>query len=432
MSYHLLRVLSVGLFTGLMLSCERQAKPAVGATPPAALAKAKPVVLNPEQRTKVEEAARHWVEQINSGEADKTLKDFDLPSLMKRTLDGIEVSAKIRSEVESGMLASVPKTRKSIAAQWSSGRARFLRIVDTEDGTVAKIRIDLENGGSSYLDLIPEMTPKGKVGIRDINNRSVGMLISESMRQALATILPKDQGLTGTFAKIFGATDSDETSVKQAQEFMDAATKNPNRAPALYEKLPLALKKVRGIYAIYLQVSQGAEEEYKKALEAGKKYFPKDPSLQFLLVDHYYLAKDFAAANQCVEDTMKALGEDGNLWSMRANLFKEMKQYDEADEAYLKSIAIEPDIMNHHSIGAQIAVNRSDYAEAVNRLKVGNKAIDDFIVFSKDVSPELDAFIDSDEYKAYHAKVQEALEAKSQADQADPTNPAPEPESEEK
>ncbi len=404
---HPLRLLCLGFSALAFCACDSKPSTTTGtpAATPAVKAKAAPVILKDEaQRELLASTADGWAESISAGKAAEVLQQFKIEELMKNIIAELDLEPKLRREMESGINRALPGLRNTMAAQWK-GAAKFLRVVDTEDGTVARIRI-VSEGGSSYLDFIPLFAKDGTISFLDLNNRSMGTRVSDAMKQMMSTVaqsLPKQQGV---LARLLGGSEASEEDSKQVMDYIESMKTDKKHAVSLYPKLPIGVRKNRAFFATYLQaaLTLNDEEIYMKAMEEGRMRFPKDPALTFMMVDFHYMKQDFAQADQCVVATIEALGEDGNLWHLCASVRREGGNLEGADEAYKKAIELEPDIFNHHMVGLQIAAQRKDYKEVVKRLELANEGVGEQMILKPSGDPYLDEAIKSDEYLAYAAK----------------------------
>jgi hypothetical protein len=401
-----LRSLAAGFLFCTVSACDKPA--ASSPTPPVATVKprAAPVILQGKAREQLEAQARAWADLINQKKSSEVVRNFDLPRLFKTIVDDIECEDDFRRGLLSGLTKSGKELTTTITKQWNGGEARFQKVEDTTQGTVARLRIVMDDG-TSYLDLIPEVTKDGKVTILDIDNRSMGVRISDTVKQiivALINSMPKQAGL---LTKLFGGSESTTEDNKNLQEYFKASQQNKPRACELYSKLPLSIRRNRAFYATYLQLATSLDDEkvYLTAMGEGKKQFPNDASIQFMLVDYHFLRKEYDEVEKCMATTIKELGEDGNLWMLNAVMRMTAGKLDAADEAYHNSIRLEPDILNHHSVGFQIAAQRKDYPEVVRRLQVASKALGEPIALVASENEALNAARESSEYKEYAANL---------------------------
>jgi tetratricopeptide (TPR) repeat protein len=408
MRFQSFSIICISLCAWALCACDSKPSTSSASAPAAQAAKPKaaPVILKDEaKRELLTNTAIEWAKNISDGQPEAVVNVFKIEVLIATMVSQLEVEPKIRQDIEMGIKRALPQLRKNMAVQWK-GVAKFLRLVDTEDGTVARMRI-VSDGGSSYLDFIPLFEKDDKISILDLNNRSVGTRVSDAMKQVLSTMIqsmPKQQGL---LAKILGGSDASDEDNKMVIEYVESMKANKKHAVSLYPKLPVSVRKNRAFFATYLQAAISLDDEkiYMKAMEEGRMRFPNDPALAFMMVDFHYLKKDFAEAEKSVMTTMAALGEDGNLWHLCSSMRREGGNLEAADEAYHKAIELEPEIFNHHVVGLQVAAQRKDYKEVVRRLKLASDGVGEVMVLQPSGDPFLDEAIKSEEYLTYESKV---------------------------
>lgn len=203
------------------------------------------------------------------------------------------------------------------------------------------IRIDVGQGGHEYLLLDIALSGPEKGKIQDMFVASSGKWSSESIAGASKLLLIKDNSLLQQF---FGNIEINEDLGNQFVELGNLrASGQYAEAYKLIMNFPEAIRQDRAIIDVAIQVGQMYRDDaYYFQLGELAKYHGKDPSTQFVLVDHYFIQGDFDNAQKSINQVLDLFGEDAALYNLKANVSSNQQDLASAIEFSQQAIKIEP------------------------------------------------------------------------------------------
>ncbi|SEK58943.1 hypothetical protein SAMN04488505_101492 [Chitinophaga rupis] len=172
----------------------------------------------------------------------------------------------------------------------------------------------LYNEQLNYHDL--EIIKKGnQVKIADIFVYITGENLSSTLAESLQSMTEQEEAV-----KEVGKRD-----VKKVQLIKKYINANDyERASQVFETLPAVLKEQKLIKMIYVQIASGlGNDKYLAALNKFQQEYPDAPNMYLLMVDAYFLKKDFPAALKCINRLDSLINKDPFLDYYRALICKE-------------------------------------------------------------------------------------------------------------
>lgn len=172
----------------------------------------------------------------------------------------------------------------------------------------------LYNEQLNYHDF--ELIKKGKqVKIADIFVYATG----ENLSATLAESLQSADAKTLTANK---TAKNDYKKVQQVREYLNKG--EFEKAKQVFEELPPVLKEQKLYRILYIHIASGlGNDEYLAALNKFQQEYPDAPNMYLLMIDAYFLKKDFAGALRCVNSLDSLINKDLFLDYYRALLSKE-------------------------------------------------------------------------------------------------------------
>ncbi len=245
----------------------------------------------------------------------------------------------------------------------------FVKTRLVKDEYRALVRVNMGDRGLSYIDFILDKDDSGMVKIIDWHDYAQGQLYSESLRQALVFMLPRDDSL---FATLLGESWVDSDSFGKISELARLARqRNYTAWLEKYRTLPDRLKYSRIVLVTRALIASasGSEDEYRSALREVSTHFGDDPSLSLMLLDHYLSERDYAAAHRSLETLRDYTGGDAAIHLLKANVCLTEKDYPESIRH--AQIAIHEDDTLEEAYWALLAVSvySNKYDIAVNTLR---------------------------------------------------------------
>lgn len=148
-----------------------------------------------------------------------------------------------------------------------------------------------------------------------------------------------------------------------------------------YDALPDAVKKVRSVQTMRLRAaSEVSDKQYAAAIDDFRALYPKDPSVDFVLIDGYVLRKQFDKAIACVDATEKLVGNDPYLNIVRGNVYLQAGALDKARAAAKAAIDVDKSMMDAFWLRVNISLRDKSHDETLAALKAIDQGfeIDEF------------------------------------------------------
>lgn len=157
---------------------------------------------------------------------------------------------------------------------------------------------------------------KDQIRIADIFVYVTGENLSTSYAQTLLS-MKDDEGVSAVDKK-------DARKMQLMRKYIQE--KEFEKANKLYESLPAVLKKQKIYKIIYTQIASGlGTDEYLTALNNFQKEYPESTNMYLLMMDAYFLQKDYAGTLRCVNGLDSLINKDPFLDYYRALIYKESK-----------------------------------------------------------------------------------------------------------
>ncbi len=174
----------------------------------------------------------------------------------------------------------------------------------------------LYNEQLNYHDF--ELIKKGdQVKIADIFIYITGENLSSTLAASLQSW--DEQGNAG---KTSGKNDLKK--IQLIRKYINA--KEFEKADQVFKKLPAATREQKLCKMLYISIAGGlGNDTYLAALNRFQQEYPDAPNMYLLLVDAYFLRKDFAGALRCVNSLDSLINKDPFLDYYRALICKENK-----------------------------------------------------------------------------------------------------------
>lgn len=324
------------------------------------------------QLTEVPERERQDLEAFGRQlETDLLAKDyrkikaaFDVPGLVDRFLDGVNIPGLKAQEFKSGAQNGMLKSMDLIARGWSEGDAKYKHLVLHDGEVKVRFRLGSEESGFSIMDLVVTRNSNGKLGIVDAFNHALGVSIVEQSRQtALPALAELDKGF---LERMLGGRKGSDAKLGDLQKMGEMAKRfhkgDLQGAVDAYHQLSPEMKSDILPTALHLTVLQrmSDDEAYKSALkEAAKTH--NAANFQFMLVDLYVLENNYAKAVECLDAFMAAVEKDAALLALKGSLQSQIGSHDLASAALKEALALEPDLRLAHTQALDVFLAAKDY-----------------------------------------------------------------------
>lgn len=287
--------------------------------------------------------AQRMSSAIQRGDGAALDRVIDLDALLERACGGIGASAAIRRDFDAGVKKSFSFGARIVEESQGPARYELLRVRPVQGKQRALFRL-ISPAGLNYhdMELAPARAGQGQ-RVVDVFVLLSGEWLSQTLRRGCLTMAAHEKG------GIDGMTAEQRAFVENVNQLlaMTAAVRGKDhaRALAIYRSLPPVLHTERNVMMAYYQAAAGVGgDEYARALDAVKKAFPNDPSLDLLLFDAYFLDKQYDGALAAIGRVRRALGGDAYLDFLEGNVFYARGDHAAAKVRLNRAIAAEPDL----------------------------------------------------------------------------------------
>jgi tetratricopeptide (TPR) repeat protein len=314
---------------------------------------------------------------VVAGDQQKLGAMLDVDALVKKTTAGVDASPTVKAGFGFGMKTAFQKggiMQQVAAVVRAGGGYKLLRI--REQGSRPLFRLLLPNGSVNYHELFLVKNAKGVAVIEDIFVFASGETISQTMRRTYIELAVRQDA---DFRARLEGKDSDFVKHLRTKSAIIGAikAKQNKRAMTLYNSLPEKQQKDKLMMLLRVKATQGmSEEEYAAAMEAYRKQFPKDPSIDVLSIDAFFMKKKYAEARRAIDRVNKNLGGDPYLDVLRSQTYIAAGETTAARKCLDRAIKSEPDLIQAYWAKMDLSMKEKKYGETVELIKVIEKRFD--------------------------------------------------------
>ena len=259
----------------------------------------------------------------------------------------------------------------------------------------------VSNNGLNYHDYWVVKTRKGKFKIVDCYVYISGENLSDTInRMFIQWNTSMDPSFLSRLLK------KNKHFKEDMKTFLDMtkATKanNPKEAIRLYKKLSTKLQKQKPAMLFACKNYALVDNtEYLNKLKEYKDLFPSDPSLSLMLIDYYFLRKEYQNTLKTINDLDKHLGKDPYLNLYRAYVYQQQNKLKETQKYAGKVIMALPSLSEPYVTFISASLAARDFAAVTKCLKIFRK--NGFNVSRKDIlkDPEFKDYVNSKEFKKW-------------------------------
>jgi tetratricopeptide (TPR) repeat protein len=281
----------------------------------------------------------------------------------------------------------------------SGGSYAFLRAEVNGKEPFVQFRLKMvNNSGLNYHRLYLIRHPDGTVAAGDMFVLLSGERMSETFSH---TWLPLAAKTIREQAK--GTTELD-VELEIGQKIIELNSQGKHKEVLeIYKKAPESTRRNKAILLPCLLAAQNvSNDDYAAMIDTFRKFYPDNPSLDFILIDGYVLKKNYDESLACVDRTMKLMGVDAALLVTRANLLLLAGKSPQAMADIRKAIALEPDSSDPYSAGVDVALAAQDHAATLEFLTALEKKFGlEFLDLA--ASESFAGFVKSPQFKTWQA-----------------------------
>ena len=295
--------------------------------------------------------------------------DFD--SVLNRAFKQIDVSETFKKNFIAGFK---PKAKSRIGDQIlgpvpESGTVKLIKTNIRKSSAEGTYRFDFGDNGYGYIRFIIQRQNQSDFQIIDWYDYARGQRYSESLASVIRTMAPR-AGIIGKLQDIASNKDSESEQLMKIAKLI--RTNDFDGMKKFFYQSDSSLQKNWTLMGSVLMIANRSNDEafYKDVLASISQHFGNDERAGFILIDYYFYQKTFAKILPILARYEKIfINNDSGILLLKANTYVELKQFDLAHEAALKSIQIEKDFEDGYWTLVSLAISQKNYASAVKYLK---------------------------------------------------------------
>ena len=241
-----------------------------------------------------------------------------------------------------------------VMAGCKNGSYKLLRMYDDNGKKHLLFRM-FGDGGINYHDY-SVVKINGQVKADDMYSYISGEKISKTFSDLLAANSSSNGGLASEESQKFVRLTEYKNKGEYAEEI------------ALFKTFDTTLQNTKAMQLLYIEASKHiSNDDYKNALEKFAARYPNAPNAYLLMLDAYFLNKDFDKALVAVNKLDSLVKGDPVLNLFRGNIYKELGKVEESRQSFEKCFAFDPYIKNNMQelVVAYVTANELDKAKAV-------------------------------------------------------------------
>ena len=319
--------------------------------------------------------AKQFAHKIESAfedsDAERFNRQIDWHVIANNAMEGLGASAAMKQSMMTGMLESLNGEQgfgyQLLKKGGNEASYKLLRLYEQEGIKHAIFRFTGDIG-VNYHDFTLSKYKNG-VKASSLFVFLSGELLSETMRRLL---LPAVAEQNKNWLHKLTTSESDYVKHFDKVQRMISEFRSNSHAAALtaFYSLPPEVQKEKAFLLIRYQAAVNvSDDEIFKALQDYRKYHPKDVCLDFLLIDYHLLKKEFDKSLSCVDRLDEAVGGDGYLNLLRANILFEKGQKEQALEKMQQAIGASPTVIDAYWGMLELAMNLQDHPLTFQTLK---------------------------------------------------------------
>jgi len=366
------------------------------------------------EEVSVEEAeafARQMLAAVAEDDKVQFAKLLNTQKLLDRAWVGIPVSPTLRSQFDRGFIETfaqqAPVLREITQMVSGGGDYALLRIRERERCRTTLFRALMPESGVNYHEFRLRKAEDGTVYADDMFVMMSAEWLSETLnRLCVALAADSDQGW---FDKLVG---KQQLFVKHREEINRMSTamqqRNPQEVLRIFASLPVELKTEKNVLLIRFRAASESnnDEAYLAAMRDIRKYHPADPCCAMMLIDYDLMTKQYEKALSGIELIDQSVGGDPYSDILRAGVYMEQANFDEAKKAGLRVIETQPVLQAGFWTLINLENKQKNYGEVVKWIEsLAEHAVyspEDFIA-----TPDFADFVKSEEFATWQLRFEQ-------------------------
>jgi tetratricopeptide (TPR) repeat protein len=310
---------------------------------------------------------------IEAGDTALATRMIDWQAILEKATTGEGVPDRFRADFIRGAVrrANDGDFVRHVVQSVSAGRGHYslVHVHDVGNQRRALFRFALHDSGITYHDFPLCSSPDGGLRAGDVYVMTTGEFMSETMRRMY---LMAAGAVSSSFVdRLLGKEREMVRHFEQMQQISQhVRTGNYQQVVALYQQLPASLRQEKVLMLARIQAtSQLDDQQYLQAIDDFQRVYPRDPSLQIILIDAYLLKQEFEQALQSVDRLDRSLGGDPYLDTIRAGIHIDAGNWSEDGRYAQRAVDAEMDFAEAYVQMAIVAVTQEDRTDAIGWLR---------------------------------------------------------------
>ena len=314
-----------------------------------------------------QEIAARIVDDFNNRDTSTFTRTFNVRAFFKEVFRDLDLKKEYKNNFQKGFRQKSHRIGDQILQHMPEDRyVKLLRINQDRNGAKALLRLDYGEQGIVYLDLFLKKAKSGKIIIFDWYDFGTGLKYSDSVRQFVLLTAPDPSALK----QIFNIATGRKNKIKKIMALIKAKQKGDyEKVCSIYNSFDKELKQIKVLALINLDAANitGNSKLYADALRSFETYFGDDPTCSFMLINHYFLEKNYAKTIQALETFSAYVGiEDGAILSLKSSVLLEQEELKAASLVAEKGILVEPDYEDNYWTALYCYAGLEDYSKATS------------------------------------------------------------------
>jgi len=326
----------------------------------------KPAVASADTLADCRKALKSVVASLNKRSPAEFNRTIDSDRIIDTALSDLPLDYSFRKSFSVGLKRGLEHIGDRFLKLIPEGhRAKVIRLKQGKNAVLGLVRMDYGDSGWGYIDLWLAKDRHGTVRIIDWYNFASGEMYSSSVKKIAVLASPTPT----LYGRVFDIVTGRKDDIRILNKYFAAlAQQQYDQSYALFKSMDTVLKKNRiiGIVAVSSANLSGNDEYYKAALANLARYHGDDPTLAFLLVDHYFLAQNYDEAIRSLNSFQAYVGtQDAAIENLKANAFMMAGNNELAVSHASTGIRMEPDLESNYWTLFNLYSTSRQYAQAV-------------------------------------------------------------------
>lgn len=307
-------------------------------------------------------------EYMNQQDLVAALNLFDSLHLAQSITEGLDLNEQDAKTMQGHMLTSLNSTEwlKNFLIQNSPTFVpKTPRKLDGKQRAV--IRVDNEDGGHNFLELICKRNNKNVLKIVDIYVATTGQTIKDSIIDATSLMLPQTSGLIG---KLLAAYQGEEPIHDRMLEIVSLRKQGKlKEAYMLTTKLPKTVRDSEVIMSLSVVLASAVDDNtYQAELHKLAELHGDNAKFSFMLIDHYFMEEDYKRALNATNTLLKRYGNDAALLTIQGGLLHLVGKPKKGNAAFETAISEEPNSLIAYWSLMEYQASSKQFDAAVNTI----------------------------------------------------------------